>query len=100
MLSDVVKDCEFVVFKNALWKTAELFAVSMPKDRAVCRRKKIDKLVEFAKDYGAKGLAYIAIQEDGTVKSSFAKFMTEEEMKALIDAMGGEAGRPASLCGR
>ena len=55
-------------------------------------RKKIDKLVAFAKDYGAKGLAYIAIQEDGTVKSSFAKFMTDEQMKALIDAMGGENG--------
>lgn len=55
-------------------------------------RKKIDKLVSFAKDYGAKGLAYIAIQEDGTVKSSFAKFMTEEEMNALIRAMEGENG--------
>mgnify|MGYP003002599067 FL=1 len=54
--------------------------------------KKIDKLVSFVKDYGAKGLAYIAIQEDGTVKSSFAKFMKEEEMSALIGAMGGEAG--------
>ena len=55
-------------------------------------RKKIDKLVDFAKDYGAKGLAYIAIHEDGTVKSSFAKFMTDDEMKALIEAMGGENG--------
>ena len=55
-------------------------------------RKKIDKLVSFAKDYGAKGLAYIAIQEDGTVKSSFGKFMKEEEMDALIQAMGGENG--------
>ena len=45
-------------------------------------RKKIDKLVDYAKDYGAKGLAYIAIHEDGTVKSSFAKFMTEDEQKA------------------
>ena len=55
-------------------------------------RKKIDKLVEFAKGYGAKGLAYIAIGEDGTVKSSFAKFMKEEEMHALIQAMKGENG--------
>ena len=55
-------------------------------------RKKIDKLVEFAKGYGAKGLAYIAIQEDGTCKSSFAKFMTEEQMKALVEAMDGQAG--------
>ena len=55
-------------------------------------RKKIDKLVEFAKDYGAKGLAYIAIHEDGTVKSSFAKFMTEDEMSRLVEAMDGQAG--------
>lgn len=53
-------------------------------------RKKIDSLVDFAKGYGAKGLAYIAIHEDGTVKSSFAKFMTEEEMQSLIKAMDGE----------
>ena len=55
-------------------------------------RKKIDKLVSFAKDYGAKGLAYVAIQEDGTVKSSFAKFMKDEEMAALTAAMKGEPG--------
>ena len=55
-------------------------------------RKKIDKLVEFAKGYGAKGLAYIAIAEDGTRKSSFAKFMTEEEMDALVGAMEGKPG--------
>ena len=55
-------------------------------------RKKIDKLVDFAKDYGAKGLAYIAIHEDGTVKSSFAKFMTEEQQASLIQTMGGENG--------
>ena len=57
---------------------AELSVVSTPKDRVAMPRKKIDKLVDFAKGYGAKGLAYIAIHEDGTVKSSFAKFMTEE----------------------
>ena len=55
-------------------------------------RKKIDALVDFAKDYGAKGLAYLAVNADGTYKSSFAKFMTEEQLKALVDAMGGEAG--------
>lgn len=55
-------------------------------------RKKIDALVEYAKGFGAKGLAYIAINEDGTFKSSFAKFMKEEEMVALIAAMDGKAG--------
>ena len=63
-------------------------------------RKKIDKLTAFVKDYGAKGLAYIAIQEDGSIKSSFAKFMTEEEMDALIKAMGAEAGDLLLFCGR
>ena len=53
-------------------------------------RKKIDKLVEFAKGYGAKGLAYLAVLEDGSYKSSFAKFMTEEELSALVRAMDGE----------
>ena len=55
-------------------------------------RKKIDALVEFAKGYGAKGLAYVAIQEDGTLKSSFAKFMTDEQMAALVTAMDGKPG--------
>ncbi len=55
-------------------------------------RKKIDALVKFAKDFGAKGLAYLCINEDGTYKSSFAKFMTEEELDALVKAMDGEAG--------
>ena len=55
-------------------------------------RKKIDALVEYAKGFGARGLAYVAISEDGTVKSSFAKFMKEEEMTALISAMDGKPG--------
>lgn len=55
-------------------------------------RKKIDALVDFAKGYGAKGLAYIAINEDGTYKSSFAKFMTDEEMNAIVDKMEGKPG--------
>ena len=63
-------------------------------------RKKIDKLVEFAKGYGAKGLAYIAIHEDGTWKSSFAKFMTEEQMEALSQSHGRTGWRPSSLRSR
>ena len=90
-VSEVVKDSEFVVFKNALEAGGSVRGINA-KGQGDMARKKIDKLVEFAKGYGAKGLAYIAIHEDGTVKSSFAKFMTEEETKALIDAMQGEAG--------
>ena len=90
-VTEVVKDSEFVVFKGAI-ENGETVRGINAKGQGEMPRKKIDKLVSFAKDYGAKGLAYIAIQNDGTVKSSFAKFMTEEEMKALIDAMGGESG--------
>ncbi len=90
-VTDVVRDCEFIVFKNAIENGGTVRGINA-KGQGGMPRKKIDKLVAFAKDYGAKGLAYIAIQEDGTVKSSFAKFMTDEQMKALIDAMGGENG--------
>ena len=86
-----VEDCEFVVFKNAIENGGTVRGINA-KGQGGMARKKIDKLVDFAKDYGAKGLAYIAIHEDGTVKSSFAKFMTDDEMKALIEAMGGENG--------
>ncbi|MDD3222867.1 MAG: aspartate--tRNA ligase [Clostridia bacterium] len=90
-VSDVVKDCEFVVFKGALEDGGSVRGINA-KGQGAMPRKKIDALVKFAKDYGAKGLAYIAIQEDGTVKSSFAKFMKDEEMTALIQAMHGENG--------
>lgn len=90
-VSEVVKDCEFVVFKGALEAGGSVRGINA-KGQGAMPRKKIDKLVEFAKGYGAKGLAYIAIQEDGSLKSSFAKFMKDEEMKALIDAMQGEPG--------
>ena len=90
-VTEVVKDCEFVVFKGAIENGGTVRGINA-KGQGEMPRKKIDKLVSFAKDYGAKGLAYIAIQSDGTVKSSFAKFMKEEEMTALIEAMGGENG--------
>ena len=90
-VSDVVKNCEFVVFKSALENGGSVRGINA-KGNGNMPRKKIDALVEFAKTYGAKGLAYIAINEDGTVKSSFAKFMKEEEMTSLIQAMGGENG--------
>ena len=90
-VTDVVKDCEFVVFKSALEMGGSVRGINA-KGQGSMPRKKIDKLVEFAKGYGAKGLAYIAIHEDGTLKSSFSKFMKEEEMKALVEKMQGEAG--------
>ena len=86
-----VTDSEFVVFKNAIEAGGTVRGINA-KGQGGMARKKIDKLVDFAKGYGAKGLAYIAIHEDGTVKSSFSKFMTEEETAALIKAMAGENG--------
>ena len=90
-VSETVKDTEFVVFKGALENGGSVRGINA-KGQGAMPRKKIDKLVEFAKGYGAKGLAYIAIAEDGTRKSSFAKFMTDEEMDALVAAMDGKAG--------
>ena len=90
-VSDVVKDCEFVVFKNALENGGTVRGINA-EGQGHMPRKKIDALVEFAKGYGAKGLAYIAIQEDGNFKSSFSKFMTEDQMAALISAMDGKPG--------
>ena len=90
-VTEVVKDCEFGVFKGAIENGGMVRGINA-KGQGNMPRKKIDALVDFAKGYGAKGLAYIAIHEDGTIKSSFAKFMKEEEMKALIQAMDGENG--------
>ena len=90
-VTDVVKDCEFVVFKGAIENGGSVRGINAEGQGAM-PRKKIDALVDFAKGYGAKGLAYIAIQEDGSYKSSFAKFMKEEEMAALIEKMQGKPG--------
>ena len=90
-VTETVKDSEFAVFKGAIENGGTVRGINA-KGQGGMPRKKIDKLVSFAKDYGAKGLAYIAIGEDGSRKSSFAKFMTEEEMTVLIGAMGGENG--------
>ena len=90
-VSDVVKDTEFAVFKNVLAAGGSVRGINA-EGQGHMPRKKIDALVEFAKGYGAKGLAYLSIQEDGSYKSSFAKFMTEDQLKALVDAMGGKPG--------
>ena len=90
-VSEVVRDCDVVVFKSALENGGSVRGINA-EGQGGMPRKKIDKLVEFAKGYGAKGLAYIAIAEDGTRKSSFAKFMTDEEMDALVGAMEGKPG--------
>ena len=90
-VSEVVKDCEFVVFKSALENGGSVRGLNA-QGKGNMPRKKIDALVEYAKDFGAKGLAYLAIQEDNSYKSSFAKFMTEEQLHDLAEAMEGKPG--------
>ena len=90
-VSEIVKDCGFGVFTGALENGGSVRGINA-EGQGHMPRKKIDALVEFAKGFGAKGLAYLSVNEDGTYKSSFAKFMTEEQLKALVDAMGGKPG--------
>ncbi|NLG04098.1 MAG: aspartate--tRNA ligase, partial [Clostridia bacterium] len=90
-VSKCVADCGFGVFTSALSNGGSVRGLNV-KGQAEMPRKKIDALVEFAKGYGAKGLAYLSVQPDGSYKSSFAKFMSEEELKTLVDAMQGEPG--------
>lgn len=90
-VTDIVKECGFGVFTGAIENGGSVRGINV-KGQGAMPRKKIDKLVEFAKGNGAKGLAYICMNEDGTYKSSFAKFMTEEEMENLVKAMDGQPG--------
>lgn len=90
-VTEVVKNCGFGVFTGAIENGGSVRGINA-KGQGAMPRKKIDKLVDFAKDFGAKGLAYLCINEDGSYKSSFAKFMTEEELKNLVEAMAGEPG--------
>ena len=91
-VSEVVRGCGFGVFTSALeMKNGSVRGINV-KGQAGMPRKKIDALVDKAKGFGAKGLAYLAVNEDGTYKSSFSKFMTEEELDKLVQAMKGEKG--------
>ena len=90
-VSDVVKDCEFVVFKSALEDGGSVRGINA-EGQAGMPRKKIDALVEYAKGFGAKGLAYLAVHEDGSYKCSFGKFMKQEELDALVHAMEAKPG--------
>ncbi len=90
-VTELVEDCGFGVFTSAVAAGGSVRGINA-KGQGAMPRKKIDKLVDFAKDFGAKGLAYVSIQPDGSLKSSFAKFMTEDELQALVKAMDGEPG--------
>lgn len=97
-VTDVVRGCGFGVFTGAIENGGSVRGINA-KGQGAMPRKKIDKLTAFVKDYGAKGLAYIALQEDGTVKSSFAKFMSEEGDEGTDLCNGRRAGRPAPVRG-
>ena len=92
-VSEVVKDCGFGVFTGALANGGSVRGINV-KGQGGMARKKIDALVDMAKGMGAKGLAYVCVGmgEGGAHKSSFAKFMKQEEMDALVSAMEGEHG--------
>ena len=90
-ISDLVGSCGFGVFTGALAAGGSVRGINA-EGQGGMPRKKIDALVEFAKGCGAKGLAYLSINEDGTYKSSFAKFMTEEELRAIVKRLEGKPG--------
>ena len=92
-VSECVKDCGFSVFHDAVAEGGTVRGIRVP-GQGHMPRKKIDALTEVAKYYGGKGIAYICVNaaEDGSHKSSFAKFMTEAELNSLISRMGGESG--------
>ncbi|WP_458408425.1 aspartate--tRNA ligase [Anaerotignum sp.] len=96
-ISDVVAGTEFVVFKSALEAGGSVRAINA-KGCGSFPRKKIDSLVEFVKTYRAKGLAWIAINEDGTLKSQIAKFFTPEKLQEIVDAMDGQPGDLILIC--
>ena len=90
-ISDIVKDSEFSVFADAVKSGGTVRGINA-EGLGELPRKKIDALTDFVKGYGAKGLAYIAIAQDGSRKCSFAKFMKDEELDAIVEKMGGKAG--------
>ncbi|MBO5934154.1 MAG: aspartate--tRNA ligase [Clostridia bacterium] len=90
-LSEEVANSEFVVFKSALEAGGTVRAINAKNAVSKLTRKEIDKLTETAKGFGAKGLAWIRMTDDG-IASSFAKFMTEDEMTAILNKAGAEKG--------
>lgn len=98
-LSDIVKDCGFGVFSNTVKNGGSVRGITAKNAFKSLSRKEIDKLTDSVKGNGAKGLAWARIAEDGTVSSSFAKFITEDELKAILDKAGAEAGDVVLIIG-
>ena len=90
-LGDVVKGCGFGVFTSALEAGGAVYCITAKNAVNTLTRKEIDKLTEFVRGIGAKGLAFARLMPDG-LASSFAKFLTEDEMTALLNKAGAETG--------
>lgn len=91
-LSDIVKDCGFSVFTNAVAGGGSVRAINAKGLCSKMTRKEVDACGEFVKSYGAKGLAYAMFREDGSITSSILKFLSEEEQKAIFETMDAQKG--------
>jgi len=89
-VSELVRNCQFKVFSGAVQEGGSVRLINA-KGGAVFSRKEIDALTGVAKTYGAKGMAWLALTEDG-IKSSFSKFLAEEEINSLLQAAAVEKG--------
>ena len=98
-LSDIVKDCGFGVFSNTVKDGGSVRGITAKNAFKSLSRKEIDKLTDSVKGNGAKGLAWARIAEDGTVSSSFAKFITVDELNAILAKAGAEAGDVVLIIG-
>ncbi len=98
-LTDVVKDCGFGVFTGAIQGGGSVRGITAKGAFGVLTRKEVDKLTEFVRGIGAKGLAWARLGEDGTVSSSFAKFLTEDENRALLEKMDAKPGDVVLIVG-
>ena len=98
-LTNVVRNCGFGVFTGAINAGGSVRGITAKGAFSTLTRKEVDKLTEMVKGIGAKGLAWARLGEDGTVSSSFAKFLTEDENRALLEKAGAEPGDVVLIVG-
>ncbi|GFI61450.1 aspartate--tRNA ligase [Clostridiales bacterium] len=96
-ITEIVKDSEFVVFKSAVEAGGSVRAINA-EGCGNYPRKQIDSLVEFVKTYRAKGLAWIVVNDDGSLKSQIAKFFTDEKLQEIVKAAEGKPGDLILIC--
>ena len=96
-ITDIVRGTEFAVFKNAIEAGGSVRAINA-NGCGHYPRKQIDSLVEFVKTYKAKGLAWIVVNDDGSLKSQIAKFFTPEKLQEIVDALEGKPGDLILIC--